>query len=112
VTLTETEPKTDENYHKSTAQSLNWPVALVIGGFHVAAVGALFVFSWKLLAASIFLYWIATGLGISMGYHRLHTHRSYKVPLFLVYFLAICGNLTREGGAITWVATHRIHHQN
>jgi stearoyl-CoA desaturase (delta-9 desaturase) len=47
-----------------------------------------------------------------MGYHRLHTHRSYKVPLGLEYFFAVCGTLTLEGGPISWVATHRIHHQN
>jgi stearoyl-CoA desaturase (delta-9 desaturase) len=46
-----------------------------------------------------------------MGYHRLHTHRSYKVPLFLEYLFAVCGALTLEGGPIFWVATHRIHHQ-
>jgi fatty-acid desaturase len=46
-----------------------------------------------------------------MGYHRLHTHRSYKVPLWLEYFFALCGSLTLEGGPIFWVAVHRIHHQ-
>ena len=51
------------------------------------------------------------GLGISMGYHRLHTHRSYQVPLWLEYFFAVCGAMTLEGGPIFWVATHRIHHQ-
>jgi stearoyl-CoA desaturase (delta-9 desaturase) len=80
--------------------------------FHVGAVAALFLFTWKLFAAAIFLYWISTGLGISMGYHRLLTHRSYKVPLFLEKSFAICGTLTLEGGPISWVATHRIHHQN
>ena len=57
-------------------------------------------------------YWVATGLGISMGYHRLHTHRSYRVPLVLEYFFALCGALTLEGGPIFWVAVHRLHHQN
>ena len=80
--------------------------------FHLAAIAALFMFSWRVLAATIFLYWMTTGLGISMGYHRLHTHRSYKVPLPLEYFFAVCGALTLEGGPISWVATHRIHHQN
>jgi len=79
--------------------------------FHIGAVAALFVFSWQLFAATVFLYWITTGLGISMGYHRLHTHRSYKVPVGLEYFFAVCGALTLEGGPISWVATHRIHHQ-
>ena len=46
-----------------------------------------------------------------MGYHRLLTHRSYRVPLWLEYFLALCGTLALEGGPIFWVATHRVHHQ-
>jgi stearoyl-CoA desaturase (delta-9 desaturase) len=46
-----------------------------------------------------------------MGYHRLFTHRSYQVPKWMEYFLAVCGTLALEGGPIFWVATHRIHHQ-
>ena len=80
--------------------------------FHLGAIAALFMFTWKAFAAAVFLYWMATGLGISMGYHRLHTHRSYKVPLHLEYFFAVCGALTLEGGPISWVAVHRIHHQH
>jgi hypothetical protein len=60
---------------------------------------------------AVFLYYVCTGLGISVGYHRLHTHWSYKVPIWLEYFFAVCGALTLEGGPIYWVATHRIHHQ-
>jgi fatty-acid desaturase len=93
-------------------QKPNWPVTIVMAIFHVGAIAALFFFSWKVLAATIVLYWMTTGLGISMGYHRLHTHRSYKVPVGLEYFFAVCGTLTLEGGPISWVATHRIHHQN
>ena len=92
--------------------SLNWISAIVFGLFHVGAIAALFMFSWRNLGVALFLYWMATGLGISLGYHRLHTHRSYKVPLGLEYFFAVCGALTLEGGPIFWVATHRIHHQN
>ncbi len=93
-------------------RSLNWISAIVFGLFHVGAIAALFMFSWRNLGVALFLYWMATGLGISLGYHRLHTHRSYKVPLGLEYFFAVCGALTLEGGPIFWVATHRIHHQN
>ena len=95
----------------SEPQRLNWPTTIVMALFHVGALAALFMFNWHALAAAIFLYWLATGLGISMGYHRLHTHRSYKVPVGLEYFFALCGSLTLEGGPISWVATHRIHHQ-
>jgi fatty-acid desaturase len=79
---------------------------------HVGAVAALFMFSWKCLIISAVLYWVCIGFGIGMGYHRLHTHRSYKVPLALEYFFAVCGTLTLEGGPIFWVSTHRIHHQH
>jgi stearoyl-CoA desaturase (delta-9 desaturase) len=92
-------------------QSLNWSTTLVLVLLHIGAVAALFMFSWANLAVLLFLLWFATGLGISMGYHRLHTHRSYQVPLALEYLFAVCGALTFEGGPIFWVATHRIHHQ-
>jgi stearoyl-CoA desaturase (delta-9 desaturase) len=80
--------------------------------FHVGAVAALFMFNWRAFGVAVFLYWMCTGLGISMGYHRLHTHRSYKLPIWIEYFFAVCGTLTLEGGPIFWVATHRIHHQH
>ena len=45
-----------------------------------------------------------------MGYHRLLTHRGYKTPKLVEYFLSLCGTLAFEGGPINWVVTHRIHH--
>ncbi len=90
---------------------LNWATTSALLVIHAGAIAALFMFSWKNLAVGLLLYWMCTGLGISLGYHRLHTHRSFKVPLWLEYFFAICGSLTLEGGPIFWVATHRLHHQ-
>ncbi len=98
-------------FGKSPDDKLNWPNCIIMSLLHVGAIAGLFFFSWKLFAITVFLYWFTTGLGISMGYHRLHTHRSYKVPKALDYFFAVCGALTLEGGPITWVAVHRIHHQ-
>ena len=89
----------------------NFFTSLVLLVFHIGAIAALFMFSWRALAITAFLYWMTIGLGISLGYHRLHTHRSYQIPLGLEYFFALCGALTLEGGPIFWVATHRIHHQ-
>jgi fatty-acid desaturase len=65
--------------------------------FHLGAIAALFMFNWQVFAAAVVLYWLATGLGISMGYHRLLTHRSYKVPLLLEYFFAVSGTLAARG---------------
>ena len=80
--------------------------------FHVGAVAALFMFSWKALALAIALLYIAGSLGIGMSYHRLLTHRGYKTYKWVEYFLTVCGTLALEGGPIFWVATHRMHHQN
>src|ERR1700694_5625996 len=95
----------------SGPQKINWTNSIAFGLFHIGAVAALFMFSWHAVSVALFLFWMCTGLGISMGYHRLHTHRSYQVPLALEYFFAVCGTLTLEGGPIFLVATHRIHHQ-
>jgi len=95
----------------SDRQKLNWITAIVLVIFHLGAVAALFLANWRAVGVAFALYWICTGWGISLGYHRLHTHRSYKVPLWLEYFFAVCGSLTLEGGPLFWVATHRIHHQ-
>jgi fatty-acid desaturase len=96
----------------TTREGMNWFTTLVLVVLHIGAIGAFFCFSWQRLAVALVLYYIATGLGISMGYHRLHTHRSYRVPRLLEYFFALCGTLTLEGGPIFWVAVHRVHHQN
>jgi stearoyl-CoA desaturase (delta-9 desaturase) len=93
------------------ATRFNWLTLIVLIVFHIGAIAAPFFFSWKLLAVTLLLHWVAICFGIGMGYHRLHTHRSYSVPKWLEYFFAVCGTLTLEGGPIFWVATHRIHHQ-
>jgi fatty-acid desaturase len=91
---------------------MSWLTSVVLVIFHVMAVVALFQFTWTRFLTAAFLYWVAIGLGISMGYHRLHTHRGFKTYRVFDYFLAICGTLTLEGGPIFWVATHRLHHQH
>jgi stearoyl-CoA desaturase (delta-9 desaturase) len=98
--------------NESRYSKLSWLTCLVLVWFHVQAIAALFSFSWTNLLVAAVLYWVAIGLGISMGYHRLHTHRGFKTPKLFEYFLAVCGTLTLEGGPIFWVAIHRAHHQH
>ena len=90
---------------------INWITASFMILFHVGAIAALFFFSWKALFTAILLWWVAGSLGIGMGYHRLLTHRGYKTPKWVEYFLTVCATLALEGGPIFWVATHRIHHR-
>lgn len=90
---------------------INWVTVIFMGLFHLGAVAAFFVFSWQAVAVAAVLFYISMSLGIGMGYHRLLTHRSYKTPKLVEYFLAVCGSLALEGGPLFWVATHRVHHQ-
>ena len=80
--------------------------------FHIGAVAAFFYIDSGAILAAVILWWVSGSLGIGMAYHRLLTHRGYKTPKWMEYFLTICGTLALEGGPIFWVATHRIHHQH
>lgn len=88
----------------------NWNTIFFVVLFHVLAATALFYFSWENLLAAAILWWISGSLGIGLGYHRLLTHRGYKVPKWFEYFLSTCGTLAMQSGPLTWVTTHRIHH--
>ena len=79
--------------------------------FHVGAIASSFFFSWPAFFTALVLYWVSLSLGIGMGYHRLLTHRSYKSPKWIEYFLATCGTLALQGGPMFWVAAHRVNHQ-
>ena len=97
---------------KTFAQPVNLTITLFLGLFHVCAIVALFMFSWKALVFALLMWWVAESLGIGMGFHRLLTHRGYKTPKWMEYCLTVCGTLALQGGPIGWVATHRLHHQN
>ncbi len=90
---------------------VNWPIVAVMSVLHLGALAALFMASWAAAVAAAILYWMSISLGIGMGYHRLLTHRGFKVPKPLEYFLAVCGTLALQGGPISWVGTHREHHR-
>jgi stearoyl-CoA desaturase (delta-9 desaturase) len=96
----------------STKPQLKWANILPLAGLHVGALLALLPsnFSWKAVGLAIFLHWVTGGLGITLGFHRLVTHRSFQTPKWVEYFLVFCGTLALQGGPIEWVGMHRIHH--
>ena len=60
--------------------------------------------------ALLFGIYVATGLGITVGYHRLLTHRAFATSPALRTTLAVLGSMAIQGSVITWVADHRKHH--
>jgi stearoyl-CoA desaturase (Delta-9 desaturase) len=77
----------------------------------LAAVWTLWGTGLSLLDGAMFLttYCIA-GLGVTVGFHRLFTHRSFEAKPWVRTALAIMGSLSVEGPVIRWVADHRRHH--
>lgn len=49
-------------------------------------------------------------IGITLGYHRLLVHKSFKTKKFIEYFLVSGAYLAFQGGPISWCSTHKVHH--
>ena len=75
-------------------------------GIYIALVHA----TWKTLAFSYVLYFLS-GLGITMGAHRLWSHRSFKANFPLRVFLAFCQTLAFQNDIYDWARDHRTHHK-
>jgi stearoyl-CoA desaturase (Delta-9 desaturase) len=65
--------------------------------------------NWSDIAVFAVMY-VVSGLGVTVGYHRLLTHRAFQTHKWLEYAFAITGGLAVQGRVIDWVADHRKHH--
>lgn len=79
---------------------------------HLGMLGAFWFTTWEAVLLAFGLHMLCGGVGICVGYHRLLTHRSFKTPKFVEYFLAVAGAMCLQGAPIEWVAMHRKHHQH
>ena len=64
---------------------------------------------WSDLAVLAIMY-VLTGYGVTLGFHRLLTHRSFQTFKPVEYTLAAIGSMAVQGPVMTWVADHRKHH--
>src|SRR6185436_7060080 len=64
---------------------------------------------WSDLAVMLIMY-VITITGVTLGFHRLLTHRSFQTFKPIEYTLAILGSAAVQGPVISWVADHRKHH--
>ena len=91
---------------------------IITGAVTVIPFFCLAIVGWQVWAE--FLYWsdlivfaimyCATGLGITVGFHRLLTHRAFKTKPAIRGTFAALGSMAIEGPVISWVADHRKHH--
>jgi stearoyl-CoA desaturase (delta-9 desaturase) len=65
--------------------------------------------NWSDIVVFAFMYLVA-GFGVTVGFHRLLTHRAFQTHKWLEYGFAIMGSLAVQGRVIDWVADHRKHH--
>lgn len=97
-------------FEPSRIAKYNWNTIFFVAAFHVAAIPAIFTFSWQNLAATFVCWIVAASWGVGIGYHRLLTHRGFTTSKLMLRFMATCGTLGLQSGPITWVTTHRLHH--
>jgi len=107
-----TTTKDQEQVRQDSPLRPDWVIIIYMAALHIAALFALFPsnFSWTAVGVAVFFHWVTGGLGITLGFHRLVTHRSFQTPKWLEYFFVLCGTLSCQGGPINWIGIHRLHH--
>ena len=91
----------------------NWGVIGFMAALHGLGLVALLprFWSWEAASTLAILYWVTACLGVTIGYHRLLSHRALRLPHWLERFFATCGALSCQHGPIDWVGLHRHHHK-
>lgn len=83
------------------------PFAALVAAVPVAWGGWL---GWTDVAIAVFMYFLTCG-GVTVGYHRYFTHRSFKPNRGVKIALAVIGSMAVQGPLVRWVADHRKHHK-
>jgi len=83
----------------------------------ILALVAVPIYFWKAgfdpyVLGLAFLYYLATGLSITMGYHRLFSHKAFKAKWPVKLFTLVFGAAAFENSALSWSADHRRHHKH
>jgi len=91
-----------------------WGYVTVIAAIHLLSLLALvpWLFSWTGLVLFIAGHYFFGMLGMTLGYHRLLTHRGFTCPKWLEHFFALLGVCCLQDSPARWVAVHRKHHQH
>ena len=100
-----------------TNRDIDWSVLLFIGIYHILLFALLPIYLIKLGAPSLsiilssFVLYAASGLAITVGYHRFYSHKTFKLNPVAEFLVISAGNLTAAGTVLDWVHDHRRHHK-
>ena len=123
-TVAKTDAKTDVMTDAECRAVLNPPDTLanrvttfigVVGPFIGLLVAMYALWGWAfspVYRVLLIVMSLASGLGITIGYHRLVTHRAIKTSRTVEFVLGVLGSMAVEGPLLRWVATHRCHHRH
>jgi len=99
--------------HHWKGRTLNWPMIIYISLVHTVATAGLFYIpkcsNETLLWA--FILWPISGAGITVGVHRLWSHRSYEACIAVRLALMLCNSIANQGSIFHWARDHRVHHK-
>lgn len=98
----------------ATPLRIYWSYLIPLVILHLLSLLALhpWFFSWSGVVVAVLGHLTFGMLGITIGYHRLLTHRGFACPLWLEHLLAIFGMCNLQDSPARWVAIHRMHHQH
>jgi len=113
-------PTRGQRDRSANRQSAAWYVRIaniIAVGTPVAGVIAAIVLLWPFgvnLTALILMmvFYVLTGLGITVGYHRLFTHKSFDTGPVMTHIIGALGSMAVQGPVLNWAANHRNHHQH
>jgi len=97
-------------------KSVNWPNSLFLVGTLVLTLTAVPVYVWQhgldpFLVGLFVGFFVATGLSITVGYHRLFSHLSFQAGWPVKFLTLVFGAAAFENSALCWAADHRRHHK-
>jgi stearoyl-CoA desaturase (delta-9 desaturase) len=95
-------------------QKILWPYLIGLTLVHLLSLLAFipWLFTWSGLILAILGHFLFGMLGVTIGYHRLLTHRGFSCPKWLEHSLVTLGMCNLQDSPARWVAIHRLHHRH
>ncbi|MFQ5740187.1 MAG: acyl-CoA desaturase [Acidobacteriota bacterium] len=106
-----------QNERTVTMKNFNWTGGLFLIGYHILLLVSLPLYLLYMplnpgLMVAAFVLYVLAAMGITAGYHRFYSHKTYKPHKPLEAVLLSMGTLAIQGSALEWSHDHRLHHRH